>query len=63
MLVLTRGAGKGVFIGIKGGIKITVLEINGGRVELGFEADTDIPIRREEIQERLTSKTTNVAEV
>ena len=34
-------------------LKITVLEIEGGRVKLGFEAEQRLPIHRQEIYERI----------
>jgi carbon storage regulator CsrA len=34
-------------------LKITVLDIEGGRVKLGFEAEQRLPIHRQEIYERI----------
>jgi carbon storage regulator CsrA len=34
-------------------IKVTVLEIVGGQVKLGFEADRSVPIHRWEVWERI----------
>jgi carbon storage regulator CsrA len=34
-------------------LEITVLEIEGGRVRLGFEADTRMPIHRREVWDRI----------
>ena len=57
MLVLSRKNQESVVVGGGGGIdrmlKITVLEVAGGRVKLGFEADSDIPVHRLEIWERM----------
>ena len=57
MLVLSRKHRESVVVGGGGGIehmlKVTVLEIAGGRVKLGFEGDGDIPVHRLEIWERL----------
>jgi carbon storage regulator len=57
MLVLSRKSRESVVVGGGGGIdrvlKITVLEVTGGRVKLGFEADSDIPVHRLEIWERM----------
>jgi carbon storage regulator CsrA len=36
-------------------LKVTVLEIDGGKVRLGFEADKDVPIHRWEVWERIHS--------
>ena len=50
MLVLTRKNRESVVIGRPEDnqlmLEITVLEIEGGRVRLGFEADTRMPIHR-----------------
>jgi carbon storage regulator CsrA len=57
MLVLTRKNQETVVIGGSGGLerilKVTVLEIIGTRVKLGFEVDADIPVNRLEIWERM----------
>ena len=47
MLVLTRKPDESIVI--DGGIKITVVEIQGNRVRLGIEAPKEIPIKREEV--------------
>ena len=56
MLVLTRKNQEAVVIGGSGGferiLKVTVLEIKGGKVKLGFEVDADIPVHRLEVWER-----------
>lgn len=47
MLVLSRKSSESVEIGGADGcqrvLKVTVLEIRGGTVKLGFEADADVP--------------------
>ena len=48
MLVLTRKARQGVWIGDN--VHVTVLEIAHGRVKLGIEAPTDVEIDRDEIR-------------
>jgi carbon storage regulator CsrA len=57
MLVLTRKAQESVVVGGVGGfervITVTVLEIIGGKVRLGFEADADVPVNRLEVLERI----------
>jgi carbon storage regulator len=57
MLVLSRKNRESVVIGGNEGfervLKVTVLEIKGGTVRLGFEADTDIPVHRFEVWERI----------
>jgi carbon storage regulator CsrA len=58
MLVLSRKSKESVVVGGTDGIalKITVLEINGGRVRLGFEAAADIPVHRLEVWERIHAR-------
>ena len=57
MLVLTRKNRESVVIGRPDGLQvvleITILEIEGGRVRLGFEADTRMPIHRREVWDRI----------
>lgn len=57
MLVLTRKNGQSVVVGGADGfhrlLKVTVIEIAGGRVRLGFEVDADIPVHRFEVWERI----------
>ena len=48
MLVLSRKANQGVWIGDS--IFVTVLRIEGGRVKLGIEAPKDIQVDREEVR-------------
>ena len=57
MLVLTRKNRESVVIGQPGEmqitLEITVLEIEGGRVRLGFQADNKLPIHRREVWDRI----------
>jgi carbon storage regulator len=57
MLVLTRKKRESVGIGRPEDqevvVIITILEIEGGRVRLGFEADARMPIHRREVWERI----------
>jgi carbon storage regulator len=57
MLVLTRKNRESVVIGrtdeMQIMLEITVLEIEGGRVRLGFEADNRMPIHRREVWDRI----------
>ena len=59
MLVLTRKNRESVVIGrpdeMQVVLEITILEIEGGRVRLGFEADTRMPIHRREVWERIVT--------
>lgn len=47
MLVLTRKPGEKICIGKN--ITVTVLEVHGNRVRLGFEAPKDVTIKRGEL--------------
>jgi carbon storage regulator CsrA len=57
MLVLSRKNQEAVVVGGAGGfermLKVTVLEICGGTVRLGFEIDRAVPVHRWEVWERL----------
>lgn len=48
MLVLSRKPGERVAIGSN--IFVTVLEVRGNRVRLGFVGPNDVPIHREEVR-------------
>jgi carbon storage regulator len=60
MLVLTRKSQESVVVGGSGGfeglLKVTVLEIRGGKVRLGFEADAAVPVHRWEVWEQLRTR-------
>ena len=57
MLVLSRRSRESVVIGgtddFQRLFKITVLDIRGTNVKLGFEVDRDIPVHRAEVWERI----------
>ena len=57
MLVLSRKSQQSVVIGGADGfhrlMKVTVLEIHGPNVRLGFEVDAEIPVHRQEVWERI----------
>lgn len=57
MLVLTRKSQEAVVVGgadrFERLLKVTVLEIKGGTVRLGFEAESNIPVHRWEVWERI----------
>jgi len=57
MLVLSRRANESVMVGgndrCERTLKVTVLEIDGGKVRLGFEVDADVPVHRFEVWERI----------
>ena len=57
MLVLTRRNQESVVVGRSDSsepmLTVTVLEINGGKVRLGFKGDSDVPVHRSEVWERI----------
>ena len=59
MLILSRSSRESVVVGGPKGaerlLKVTVLEIRGGRVRLGFEAGDDFPVHPWEVWERIRS--------
>jgi carbon storage regulator CsrA len=63
MLVLTRKNRESVVIGRPEDnqviLQITVLDIEGGRVRLGFEADHKMPIHRREVWDRICNDNGN----
>ena len=63
MLVLTRKCQEAVVVGGLSGaapvLKVTVLEITGTKVRLGFEADADVPVNRWEVWERIQAGVPN----
>jgi carbon storage regulator CsrA len=59
MLVLSRKSKESVVVGGCVGfepiLKVTVVEIKGGKVRLGFEIDATVPVHRLEVWERIQS--------
>jgi carbon storage regulator CsrA len=59
MLVLTRKSQESVVVGGSAGferlLKVTVLDVNGGKVKLGFEVDPSVPVHRAEVWERIVA--------
>ncbi len=55
MLVLSRKRFESIQIGDD--VKLTIVEIRGDRVRLGFDAPRDITIHRQEIAERIEKET------
>ena len=57
MLVLSRKTDESVVVGGADGfhriLKVTVLDIKGGRVRLGFDVDPEVPVHRSEVWERI----------
>lgn len=60
MLVLSRKRQQSVMVGGSNGfehlLKVTVLEIRGGIVRLGFEASAELPVHRAEVWERIRAE-------
>ena len=59
MLVLSRKASQGIWIGDN--IFVTVLRIEGGRVKLGIEAPADVRVDREEVRNPVSDSTSQKA--
>jgi len=57
MLVLSRKIQESVVVGGSVGfervLKVTVVEIKSGKVRLGFDVDTAVPVHRLEVWERI----------
>jgi len=57
MLVLSRKRQESVVVvgsdGVAQLLKVTVVQIRGGTVRLGFEVDTAVPVHRSEVWERI----------
>lgn len=60
MLILSRKRGEAIAIGdhesLQCDVKVTVLEVNGARVKLGFEAVSHLAVHRWEVWERIRSE-------
>ncbi len=54
MLVFSRKCGQTVFVGQD--IEVTVLEVRGSRVKLGFRGPQEVPIHRGEVQHRIAGR-------
>jgi carbon storage regulator len=59
MLVLSRKPGEAIVIG--NGITVSVIEVQGERVRLGFTAPPEVPVHREEVQRKLESGLSELA--
>jgi sRNA-binding carbon storage regulator CsrA len=42
-------------------MKVTVLDIRGAKVKLGFEVDADVPVNRAEVWERIRAETGQIS--
>lgn len=60
MLILARKSQESVVIGaadnLRELLRVTVLEVRGGSVRLGFKADDDVAVHREEVWERVRAE-------
>ena len=59
MLVLSRKSQESVVVGGNSAadrkVVVTVLEIQGGKVRLGFDVDAAVPVHRMEVWQRIQS--------
>lgn len=53
MLILSRKLGEAIII--NGNIRVTVVEIAGGKVRLGLKGPDDVKFLREEVQDRIVA--------
>ena len=51
MLILTRRTGEKIRIGDE--VTVTVLDVNGNQVRIGFDAPKSVSVHRQEIYERI----------
>jgi len=51
MLVITREAGQSLRIGEE--IEVRILEVKGGKVRIGVDAPTHVPVHRNEVYDRI----------
>jgi carbon storage regulator len=62
MLVLSRKSQESVVIAstddLQELVRVTVVEISGGKVKLGFKADKDLAVHREEVWELVCGELT-----
>jgi carbon storage regulator len=60
MLVLSRKKQESVVVGGASGfeqlLKVTVIEIRGSSVRLGFDASAEVPVHRAEVWERISAE-------
>lgn len=63
MLVLSRRIQESVVVGGSSGfehlLKVSVIEIRGGTVKLGFEVDPSVPVNRLEVWQRQVAHSQN----
>ena len=61
MLILSRKNDQAIVVGgfesIERTIKITILGVKNGRVQLGIEGDADVPVNRFEVWEQIRAET------
>ena len=60
MLVLSRKSRESVVVGAADNlnevVRVTVIEVRGGTVKLGFQAGDEVPIHRAEVWERIRAE-------
>ncbi len=57
MLILSRKVNQSIII--NNNIVVTLVEAHDGRVRIGIDAPTDIPVYRQEIQDAINAGQTN----
>ena len=60
MLVLTRKIGETVVVG--NSIRVTIVDLSGGTVRLGFDAPAEVSIYREEIYREIAAQNRKAAD-
>jgi carbon storage regulator len=65
MLVLARKTDESIVVAYTGDlrelVRITVMDIGGGRVKLGIQAKSDLAIHRQEVWERVCGELSDAA--
>ncbi|WP_282706885.1 carbon storage regulator CsrA [Natroniella acetigena] len=61
MLILTRKEDEAIVVDDQ--IKVKVLEVKGGRVQLGIEAPRSIAIHREEVYHKIQAENKEAAQI
>jgi len=59
MLILARKPGERIYIG--NDIVVTVVDLSRGRVRIGFDCPSQIPVHREEVYRRICAEQQSVS--
>jgi carbon storage regulator len=60
MLILTRKVGETLMVGED--VTVTVMEVKGNQVRIGFKATRDVEVHREEVYDRVQNEKAQQAE-